>query len=102
MKRNGLDGDTQNERNFLARAALSVQLQNLSLPCSEAKSGCGAGRICESLQVFARKTRSYIDVALQDAPDSNEKLFAGGRFQYVSSPSRVERGLQVRTVNGAS
>src|ERR1019366_4321507 len=98
MKRNGLDGDTQKEGNFFARAALGDQLQNLPLPCSEAKSGCGAGRIRKSLQVFARKTRSYIDAAVQDAVDSLKKLFAGGRFQYVSSTSGVERGLQVRGV----
>src|ERR1035437_1723253 len=99
MKRNGLDGDTQKERNFLARAALGDQLQNLPLPRAEVKSGCGAGRIREPLQVFARKTRSYIDVAVQDALDGMEKLFARGRFQDVSSRSRVERGFQVRRVN---
>src|SRR5271169_5376786 len=98
MKRNGLDGDTQNERNFLARAALGDQLQNLPLPRAEAKSGRGAGRISEPLQVFARKTRSYIDAAVQDALDSIKKLFARGRFQHVSSRSRVEGSFQVRRV----
>src|ERR1019366_991099 len=98
MKRNGLDGDTQKEGNFFARAALGDQLQNLPLPRAEAKSCCGTGRIREPLQVFARKTRSYIDMAVQNALDSVKKLFARGRFQYVSSPSRVERGLQVRGV----
>src|SRR6266496_447814 len=99
MKCDCFDGDVQNMGHLLCGPAFGDELQNLPFPRAEVKSSRREGRIPESLQMLARKTWSYIDAATQDVLYSIQKLFARGGFQYVSRPSCVERGFQVRRVN---
>lgn len=54
MKGDCFDGDGRNMGDFLRRAALCDELQNLPLPRAEAKDGCRARRIPEPLQMLAR------------------------------------------------
>ena len=61
MKRDRLNGDVHGSANFLARPALSDQLQSLALPFAETRSG--GDTMLEPLQVFSRKTRADIDAA---------------------------------------
>ena len=57
MKGDRSNGDVQNVGDFFSSMAFGDQLENFSLPCSEAESGRGLGGIPKPLQVFAGKTR---------------------------------------------
>ena len=74
---------------FFSSMAFGDQLENFSLPRTEAESGRGLSGIPKPFQVFPGKTRRYIDAALQHAIYSLQKLPTRGGFQDVSSSSRV-------------
>ena len=85
---------------FMARASSAARRPAIS--CRVLRSctlrrivGACVGFILESLPVFGRKAGTHIDAAVQYTLGCLQKLFTYARFQYVSSPTRLKRGLYI-------